>query len=119
MLGDGAQTRDVTYVGDAVAAALLAMDAGRRGTAYNVGGGSEVALVACLRAVECLAGTPLALVFAAAAAGDAARTCADTSAARRDLGWEPRTPFADGIAAQMRASVARDAAARVDTVIER
>ena len=119
VLGDGAQTRDVTYVADAVAAALLAMGAGPPGAVYNVGGGSEVSLAASLRAIECLAGRPLALVFAEAAAGDAARTSADTSAARHGLGWAPRTPFAEGIAAQMRATAARDAAARVDAVIER
>lgn len=121
VLGDGAQTRDVTYVGDAVRAALLAMEAGRGGAVYNVGGGAEVALIACLGEIERLAGWPLALVFAEAAAGDAARTSADTAAARRDLGWAPLTPFAEGIAAQVRAASAAPAAATppLDIIIER
>lgn len=102
--GDGSQTRDVTYVGDAVAAALLAMERAPAGGVYNVGGGSEVALIDCLRAVERIAGRPLPLRFAGAAAGDAARTGADTTAARRDLGWAPATSFEEGLAAQIAAA---------------
>ena len=120
VLGDGAQTRDVTYVDDAVQAALRAMEAGRRGAVYNVGGGAEVPLVACLRAIERLMGTPLPLVYAEAASGDAARTSADTTAARRDLDWEPQTPLDDGMAAQVRAGTAgAGSGARLDRVTER
>lgn len=107
VLGDGSQTRDVTYVGDAVGALLAAMDAGPPGGLYNVGGGSEVALAAALDEIQRAAGRPLALVHEEAAPGDAARTSADTTAARRDLGWAPRTGLADGLAGQVR-SVAEE-----------
>ena len=93
------------------------MEDGRPGAVYNVGGGSEVPLVACLAEIERLLGRPLSLVFAGAAAGDAARTSADTSAARRELGWAPATPFRAGITAQVRAA-ADLPARRMDTVIE-
>ncbi len=101
VLGDGSQTRDVTYVGDAVSATLLAMEKGRPGGVYNIGGGGEIVLIDCLRAIERVGGRPLALDFAAPAAGDATRTTADISAARRDLGWAPVTGFEDGIRAQV------------------
>ena len=42
MYGDGEQTRDFTYVADAVAATLAAGERGVPGTAYNIGGGSRV-----------------------------------------------------------------------------
>lgn len=101
LLGDGAQTRDVTYVHDAVRATLLAMERGAAGGVYNVGGGSEVALIDCLRTIERVGGRPLRLASAPAATGDATRTGADTTAARRDLGWAPLTGFEEGIAAQV------------------
>ena len=41
---DGLQTRDFTFVGDAVAANLLALERGEPGGAYNVGGGSRVSV---------------------------------------------------------------------------
>lgn len=104
VLGDGSQTRDVTYVADAVAAALLAMERGRAGAVYNVGGGSETSLIACLRAIERICGRALRLAFTAPAAGDAARTAADTTRARRDLEWIPLTGFEDGIRAQILAA---------------
>jgi UDP-glucose 4-epimerase len=42
LYGDGEQTRDFTYVSDAVAATVAAGDRGVPGRAYNVGGGSRV-----------------------------------------------------------------------------
>src|SRR5262245_48889529 len=41
IFGDGRQSRDFTYVDDAVSATLLAMELGATGAIYNVGGGSE------------------------------------------------------------------------------
>jgi UDP-glucuronate 4-epimerase len=41
VLGSGDQSRDVTYVGDAVAATLAAMELAPPGAVYNVGGGTE------------------------------------------------------------------------------
>lgn len=101
VLGDGGQTRDVTYVRDAVRAALLAMEKAPPGGVYNVGGGAEITLLDALGEIGRACGRPMSLEFAAAAAGDAGRTAADTTAARRDLGWEPLTAFAEGIAAQV------------------
>lgn len=103
VLGDGTQTRDVTYVGDAVRAALLAMERAPSGAVHNVGGGSEIPLIEALRTIERTCGLPLPLAFAETAAADPARTGADISAARRDLGWSPLVGFAEGIAAQVAA----------------
>jgi nucleoside-diphosphate-sugar epimerase len=102
LLGTGQQSRDVTYVADAVSATLLAMERGRRGHAYNVGGGSEGSLIEAIRLAERLSGLTLELQRSDPAAGDPRRTAADTSAARGDLGWSPRVGLEEGLAEHLR-----------------
>jgi nucleoside-diphosphate-sugar epimerase len=45
IFGNGRQSRDFTYVDDAVSATLLAMEIGVPGALYNVDGGSEVSVL--------------------------------------------------------------------------
>jgi UDP-glucuronate 4-epimerase len=104
VFGTGEQTRDVTYVGDAVSATLAAMDRAPAGATYNVGGGSETTLMDVIRLSERLSGRRLELRYEESAIGDVRRTAADTSAARADLGWEPRVSLEDGLRAQLAAS---------------
>jgi UDP-glucuronate 4-epimerase len=54
-----------------------------------------------IEVLESLSGRRLDVEHVAAAAGDVKRTAADTTRARTDLGWEPRTTLADGLAAQL------------------
>jgi len=56
--GDGSQTRDFTFVADAVAATIAAGDCGVPGRAYNVGGGSRVSVQHVLDILERLSGHP-------------------------------------------------------------
>jgi nucleoside-diphosphate-sugar epimerase len=102
VFGSGAQSRDVTYVTDAVAATIAAMDRGGRGAAYNVGGGSETSLRDAIAICERLSGRPLTVELEQAAAGDVRRTAADTSAAAADLDWEPLMSLEEGLASQLR-----------------
>src|SRR5204862_1603957 len=44
LYGDGEQTRDFTFVADAVAATMAAGDRGTPGGVYNIGGGSRVSI---------------------------------------------------------------------------
>ena len=44
LYGDGEQSRSFTYVGDVVAASMLAMEEAGSGTTYNVGGGQEATM---------------------------------------------------------------------------
>lgn len=97
VLGTGEQSRDVTFVGDAVAATILAMERGRAGAAYNIGGGNETSLIEVIRLAERLSGRTLDMTFTDVARGDVARTGADTSAAARDLGWAPRVGVEEGL----------------------
>ena len=102
VFGTGEQSRDVTYVGDAVAATIAAMEQGRPGAAYNVGGGNETTLNEAIAICERLSGRRLDRRQDAAATGDVRRTAADTTRARDELGWQPDTALEDGLAAHLR-----------------
>jgi UDP-glucose 4-epimerase len=94
--GDGRQTRDYVYVGDAVEAFLAAADSGRPGT-WNIGTGAEVSVLALTRVISQVAGYELDPVFAPARPGELLRGALAPERAKRDLGWTPGTPLADGI----------------------
>jgi UDP-glucuronate 4-epimerase len=111
LYGDGSQSRSFTYVEDAVAATVAAMEGAQGGAVYNVGGGSEVSMLEAVETLGRIAGRRLELVRRPRRQGDAARTAADTTRIRAELGWEPVTPFEDGLTAQWRWAAARVAAA--------
>jgi UDP-glucose 4-epimerase len=98
--GDGEQTRDFTFVLDAVEATWLAGVRGVPGRVYNIGGGSRVSVNDVLRIVERVVGRPLVLRREPPQKGDMRDTYADTSLALADLGFSPAAALADGIAAE-------------------
>lgn len=98
--GDGEQTRDFTYVADAVAATRAAGDRGRPGAVYNIGGGSRVSVNQVLAIVERLARRPLVLRHEPPQKGDMRDTFADTRRARADLGFAPSQSLESGLAAE-------------------
>lgn len=100
LFGDGSAARSFTFVADAVTATLAAMERGRPGEIYNVGGGESATMSETIALAERLAGLPLQLERHAAATGDVRRTGADVSKAAAELGWQPSTPLAEGLAAQ-------------------
>jgi nucleoside-diphosphate-sugar epimerase len=111
LFGDGTQSRSFTYVDDAVEATIAAMERGEPGSTFNVGGGSEVSMLQAIEVLGSIAGRRLEVVRAPRREGDAARTAADTTRIRGELGWEPTTSFDDGLAAQWRWAADRVAAA--------
>jgi nucleoside-diphosphate-sugar epimerase len=102
LYGDGEQTRDFTFVSDAVAGTIAAGARGIAGRAYNIGGGSRVSMNQVLRILEPIAGHPLKVRRDAPQKGDMRDTYADTSLARRDLGFEPTVVLEEGIQAEYR-----------------
>ena len=102
--GSGRQSRDFTFVDDAVSATVAAMERGSSGTTYNVGGGSETTLNDAIELCEELAGTELTVINEATARGDVRRTGADTTLIRTELGWRPETPLAHGLELQLEAA---------------
>jgi UDP-glucuronate 4-epimerase len=105
VFGSGEQSRDFTYVEDAVAATLAAMDGGPAGIVYNVGGGSETTLNEAIAICERLAGRRLQVVHESAAEGDVRRTGADTTLIGTSLGWSPRVSLEEGLARQLAAAM--------------
>ena len=102
LYGDGEQTRDFTYVDDAVAATIAAGERGVPGRAYNIGGGSRVTVNQVLDIIGRVAGKPLDVRREPAQKGDMRDTYADTTLARADLGFMPRVSLEQGIEAEYR-----------------
>ena len=102
LYGDGEQTRDFTFVADAVAATIAAGERGVAGRAYNVGGGSRVSMNRVIEIIGQVAGKPLEVRREPAQKGDMRDTYADTSLARSDLGFTPSVTLEQGIEAEYR-----------------
>ena len=102
LYGDGEQTRDFTYVDDAVTATIAAGERGVPGRAYNIGGGSRVTVNHVLEIIGRIAGRPLDVRHEPTQKGDMRDTFADTSLAQRDLGFSPRVSLEEGIEAEYR-----------------
>jgi nucleoside-diphosphate-sugar epimerase len=109
--GTGEQSRSFTYVGDAVAATVAAMERAEAGSVYNVGGGEEATVREAIALLESISGRVLDVRYADAAHGDVSRTRADISRITADLGWAPGTPLEDGLTAMWAWASARVAAA--------
>ena len=98
LFGDGRQTRDFTYVSDAVAATIAASEHGRHGAVYNIGGGSRVSMLEIIETIKDVTGKSIAIEQRDTQKGDMRDTYADTSAARADLSYKPRVALREGIA---------------------
>lgn len=99
VFGDGEQTRDFTFVSDAVDANIASMK-GNPGV-YNIGGGSRVTLKQVFATLGEVIGYEPILNFIEPQAGDVRHTWADTSAAREGLGFSPRVSLREGLEAQV------------------
>jgi UDP-glucose 4-epimerase len=96
--GDGQQTRDFTFIGDAVAANLLAaIVPSAIGEIFNIGGGSRVVLAEVINIMEGIVGRPIKKNFVEKARGDARHTSADISKARKILGYQPQVSLTEGL----------------------
>ena len=102
LYGDGEQTRDFTFVADAVAGTIAAGGRGRPGAVYNIGGGSRVSINEVLEIIGRATGKTLNIRREPAQKGDMRDTFADTTQARHDLGWAPTVTLEDGIEAEVR-----------------
>ena len=105
VFGDGEQTRDFTFVSDAVDANVLAMNAAATGV-FNIGGGSRVSvnhvLATLARVMDVAPPSAEARVeHRGEQAGDVRHTSADTTRAAQILGFTPKTPLEEGLRAQV------------------
>jgi nucleoside-diphosphate-sugar epimerase len=100
VFGDGRQTRDFTFVSDAVGATVAASTRGTPGGVYNIGGGSRVELLDVFELIGRITGRPLRLNMTEPQAGDMRDTYADTARARADLAFAPAVTLEQGLRAQ-------------------
>ena len=92
IVGDGKQTRDFTFVSDAVDALITAARSDKVGEIYNVGSDRPVSvnlLVELLGAKD--------TVHIPKRPGEPDCTFADTKKIKRDLGWSAKVPFEEGV----------------------
>lgn len=100
IFGDGGQSRDFTYVTNAVLANLLAGSSERplSGEVVNVGSGERIDLLTLYRHVAQACGAPhIEAAFAPARAGDVRHSLADLGRAHDLLGYHPIVPMLDGL----------------------
>lgn len=92
IVGDGEQTRDFTFVADVVDALIAVAESDKVGEIYNVGSGQPVSVNELVRQL----GSPPSVQIPRRP-GEPDCTWADIGKIRRELGWEPKVSFADGV----------------------
>jgi UDP-glucuronate 4-epimerase len=105
--GDGEQTRSNTYIDDAVAGTILALEHGAVGGIYNIGGGRTISLNEAIALIGGHLGVEPIVEREPARPGDQRHTSADVSRARAALGYAPTVEPAEGLARQVAWHVAR------------
>ncbi len=100
IFGDGEQGRDFTYVENAVAANLLALEAPAEkvaGRVFNVACGERHTLNQTFRVLAELLNFKEEPVYGPERAGDVKDSLADINAAREAFGYDPRIGFKEGL----------------------
>lgn len=92
IVGNGTQTRDFTFVSDAVDALITAANSDKVGEVYNIGSNNPVSVNKLVELLGCKE-----TVHIPKRPGEPDCTWADTSKIRRDLGWQPKVPFEQGV----------------------
>ncbi|HEY6271249.1 MAG TPA: SDR family oxidoreductase [Terriglobales bacterium] len=98
--GDGEQSRDFTFVDNAVQANLLASEAPAAavsGKVFNVATGTRFSLNQTFQLLQNIIGFPGAARYADARAGDVRHSLADISLAHKHLGYAPTVSFEVGL----------------------
>ncbi|NVJ25179.1 dTDP-glucose 4,6-dehydratase [Myxococcus sp. AM011] len=101
--GDGANVRDWLHVEDHCQALLRALEQGRAGEVYNIGGGAERRNIDIVKAILGLVGKPESLIqYVKDRPGHDRRYAIDPSKIRAELGWTPAHTFEQALAETVR-----------------
>ena len=98
--GDGEQTRDFTFISDAIEGNMLAMKSDAAGEVFNIGGGSRVSVNEVLEGIQKISGKAARIVYRDVQKGDVRHTLADTSKVRKHLGYVPKIDLNTGLTEQ-------------------
>ena len=107
VFGDGEQTRSNTYIDDAVAGTMLALERGAVGGIYNIGGGRTISLNEAIALIAEHVGVEPIIDRKPARPGDQRHTSADVSRAREVLGYAPVVEPREGLGRQVAWHLAR------------
>jgi len=91
IVGDGKQTRDFIHVADLVNAIVSAVEKGKKGEIYNVGGGKEVTIN---EIAKLIGGETVGIDKRP---GEPYRSLADVSKIKKELGWNAKISISDGV----------------------
>ncbi|MBK5294694.1 MAG: GDP-mannose 4,6-dehydratase [Acidobacteriia bacterium] len=97
VFGDGSSGRDYTFVDDIVQGILASLTFPCQFEVFNLGNSHPVTLIDLIAEIEQALGKQARLSHLPEQPGDVPITFADISKARRLLGYDPRTPFTEGI----------------------
>ncbi|WP_254840519.1 SDR family oxidoreductase [Natronomonas marina] len=97
IFGDGEQSRDFTYIDNAVEANVLAAEGDVTGEAFNVGTGGRVTVNGLVDALNEQLGTDIDPVHDDPRPGDVRHSHADISKAEELLGYDPEVGFEEGL----------------------
>lgn len=103
VFGDGSTSRDYTYIDDIVTGITQSLDAigaEHHYRVWNLGGSSPVTLAELIAAIEQAVGKKAVIDRKPMQPGDVERTFADITRSRSEIGYEPRTTLAEGLAQQ-------------------
>ncbi len=95
--GDGNQTRDFTYISDAVEATIKAAQSKVTGEIINIGGGAQVTVNEALRILEKITKKKAKVKYIGKQKGDMLHTFADISKAKRLLNYQPKVKLREGL----------------------
>jgi UDP-glucose 4-epimerase len=98
--GDGLQTRDFTFISDAVEGNLLAMKNILVGEVFNIGGGSRVTVNDVLDTLQKITMRNPRIMYQDMQKGDVKHTLAETKKARNTLGYSPKVDLKTGLEKQ-------------------
>jgi UDP-glucose 4-epimerase len=96
--GDGAQSRDFSYVTNVVQANLLATTApGVEGQVFNIACGERYNLLELVDTINRILGTDITPVHTASRVGDIRHSLADITRAREMMGYQIGVEFEEGL----------------------
>ena len=102
VFGDGNQLRGNTYATDIARATLLSHLNFERGAIYNIGGSEEISANQVISILESITGKRADVRYAPPRPGEQSRSLADTTLARKRLGFVPQVSLLDGLTNQVR-----------------
>ena len=95
--GKGTQTRDFTYVEDAVEANILSARSNAVGEVFNIGGGSRIHVNELIEKIEEMVAKKADIKYIEKQKGDVRDTWADVSKAKEILHWVPKVNINSGL----------------------